>query len=329
MKKQEAPSSAAQTNSSSFEPSYCCWFERDFWADRHVVKMTWLQRHFYRALLQAAFFCSSRPYLPDDEELWTYADAESLEMWQREKGPVLAKFQKFTDESGRSMLRHKRLDSDWQLQLEAHERKQKRWEEGSPRRTEAARKAANTRWSKDSAARIDDATACDPMRRDALTETEIKLKQKLKNETETETETESHRSSVQVGSGHTSVSGSGSVVSSGASSKPTSGSVEPHFRAVGLAEIFDKYSLAEVDAVVFNPICENPSMLLRNVANWALTTSNYWEKTKRDPTPENFVRYFATLKSQYQSYADIIDAKRAEKRAAAGLPPREFDEDSD
>src|SRR5437899_2643146 len=93
-----------------YEPEYVCWYEREFWADRAVIRMSWLQRHLYRALLQAAFYCSTRPNLPDDDsELWDLAGAENPEMRQREKGLILTKFQPFVDQDGRKLLRHKRL----------------------------------------------------------------------------------------------------------------------------------------------------------------------------------------------------------------------------
>ena len=54
----------------------------DFWADEAVLPRhdMVMQRHYYRALLQAAFYCSTRPYLPtSDDELWILADAGTKE----------------------------------------------------------------------------------------------------------------------------------------------------------------------------------------------------------------------------------------------------------
>ena len=62
----------------NWKPDYQPWNEEEFQADVFVRGMNWMQKHFYRALLQAAFFHSTRPYLPaDDEVLWVLAGAES------------------------------------------------------------------------------------------------------------------------------------------------------------------------------------------------------------------------------------------------------------
>src|ERR1039458_10081733 len=68
---------SSKRNGQEYQPPYQFWHEPDFWADECVSRgMTFMQRHFYRALLQAAFYCSTRPYLPtSDDELWKLADA--------------------------------------------------------------------------------------------------------------------------------------------------------------------------------------------------------------------------------------------------------------
>lgn len=108
-----------------FEPSYMCWYEREFQADMFVTRgMTWLQRHFYRALLQQAFFCSTRPYLPvEDDELWVLADAPNLEQWVENKQPVLKKFSVVQNEEGVQVYAHKRLLEDWEKLLNSYEQK--------------------------------------------------------------------------------------------------------------------------------------------------------------------------------------------------------------
>jgi hypothetical protein len=97
-----------------YEPVYLCWVETDFMGDRTVMRMTPHQRLMYRALCQAAMFCSSRPYLPDDDnELFLLADADSLEHWKANRDAVLVKF--FREEvDGKPMLAHKRMLHDWQ-----------------------------------------------------------------------------------------------------------------------------------------------------------------------------------------------------------------------
>jgi hypothetical protein len=57
----------------SYMPQYHCWSENAFQADRQVQRMPYPARRLYRALLQAAFTCPTRPYLPADDEglyLW-------------------------------------------------------------------------------------------------------------------------------------------------------------------------------------------------------------------------------------------------------------------
>jgi hypothetical protein len=106
------------------KPKYMCWYEEDFWADRYVSQMPRQARHFYRALLQAALFCPTRPYLPtDDTELALYADADPQD-WQTHKAAVLHKFTKVTIE-GVELWSHKRLLDQWEI----IQREFKRWSE--------------------------------------------------------------------------------------------------------------------------------------------------------------------------------------------------------
>jgi uncharacterized protein YdaU (DUF1376 family) len=105
----------------TYEPNYIFWYEREFSNDIQVSRgMNWLQRHFYRALCIAAMYCSTRPYLPDDDDqLWLLADAESKDMWTANKGAVLVKFQRMTRNKV-ALLSHKRLLRDWERMLEAN-----------------------------------------------------------------------------------------------------------------------------------------------------------------------------------------------------------------
>ena len=101
-----------------YKPPYLKWWEDNFWSDMHVRRMAPTARHYYRALLQAAFFCDARPFLPaDDAQLWMIADAESLQEWQKHKDQVLIKFTRFTQD-GKELLRNKRLDEEWAALLD-------------------------------------------------------------------------------------------------------------------------------------------------------------------------------------------------------------------
>lgn len=119
------PGSAASAGLCSreedYKPPYMCWFEGDFWADRDVIKMTWLQRHFYRALLLAAFQCDTRPYLPDDDgRLWRLADARNAQAWKDNREAVLSKFTRLTDGRGRNVLANKRVLEEWRRAITQH-----------------------------------------------------------------------------------------------------------------------------------------------------------------------------------------------------------------
>ncbi|MGD0696535.1 MAG: hypothetical protein ABSB82_17075 [Terriglobia bacterium] len=103
-------------------PKYQQWDEPAFQAERRVQRMTPRQRAMYRTMLQAAFHEPTRPYLPaDDGELWMIADADSLEQWERDKGPVLAMFKAETVD-GREVLSQGRLLEDWRRLLEERDR---------------------------------------------------------------------------------------------------------------------------------------------------------------------------------------------------------------
>ena len=92
-----------------YEPKFMLWCEQQFASDVVVRRMTPYQRLMFRSLLQTAFWCSTRPDLPDDDEqLCDLADADSLEHWMANKSAVL---RKFTLENG--VWSNKRLRADW------------------------------------------------------------------------------------------------------------------------------------------------------------------------------------------------------------------------
>lgn len=115
-----------KTSTQKYQPRYIFWHELEFMGDEQVaVGMSNLQRHFYRALCIKGMFCSTRPYLPtDDNQLWVLADAGSLKVWQENKDAVLVKFQPVEIE-GVKLLAHKRLLRDWDLLLKDHNKKVK------------------------------------------------------------------------------------------------------------------------------------------------------------------------------------------------------------
>ena len=118
---------SSKHNGQEYQPPYQFWHENDFWGDECVSRgMTFMQRHFYRALLQAAFYSSTRPYLPtSDDELWKLADAGSLDNWIQNKDAILVKFQKTTVKTV-EVFSHKRLMRDWIKLLQGSEKQSKR-----------------------------------------------------------------------------------------------------------------------------------------------------------------------------------------------------------
>jgi uncharacterized protein YdaU (DUF1376 family) len=92
---------------------YQPWSHEEFLADRHVRAMTPTARKVYMLLLHEAWFCETRPYLPDDEKtLKLLADCESSEEWERVKLSVLTMFEPL-DLNGVPVLSQKRLVEDW------------------------------------------------------------------------------------------------------------------------------------------------------------------------------------------------------------------------
>jgi len=115
-----------KTSSQKYQPKYIFWHELEFMGDEQVAMgMSSLQRHFYRALCIKGMFCSTRPYLPNDDNLlWLLADAGSSQVWLENKDAVLVKFQPVEIE-GVKLLAHKRLLRDWELLLKDHKKRVK------------------------------------------------------------------------------------------------------------------------------------------------------------------------------------------------------------
>lgn len=95
------------------KPLYQPWNEEAFRADERVYAMTAEQRWMYRTSLQSAFFCSTRPYLPDDDaQLWMLAGCKSRQQWDENKDVVRSMFTA-VELDGVSLLSQKRLLADW------------------------------------------------------------------------------------------------------------------------------------------------------------------------------------------------------------------------
>lgn len=95
------------------KPLYQPWSEEEFVADQFVRAMKSMERWMFRTLLQQAFFCSTRPYLPDDEDqLWMLAGCDYREQWDENKTRVLKMFSKI-QRRGVHLLKQKRVELDF------------------------------------------------------------------------------------------------------------------------------------------------------------------------------------------------------------------------
>jgi len=113
------------------KPMYQPWNEDEFLADEGVRKMDKYARWMYRTLLQSSFFCSTRPYLPsDDDQLWVLSGCDSLKMWQKHKKFVLPMFTE-VEVRGVKLLYRKRVLKDWKrkekIRVRNKENAEKRW----------------------------------------------------------------------------------------------------------------------------------------------------------------------------------------------------------
>jgi uncharacterized protein YdaU (DUF1376 family) len=124
-----------------YEPKYQAWREKDFSSDIAVMRMTPHQRLMYRSLCQRAFYCSTRPDLPtDDQELCDLADADDVEHWLANKKAVMRKF--ILDGE---VWYSKRLRSDWDDITGVREQASKAGKSSANGR----QRSTNGRWSDD------------------------------------------------------------------------------------------------------------------------------------------------------------------------------------
>ena len=100
---------------------YQPWNEEEFQSDLFVRKMNRFEKWIYRTLLQAMFFHTTRPYLPEDDGiLWMLAECADLKEWNKYKPRVLDRFY-VVEIEGEKMLAHKRVLRDWQRLLDKRE----------------------------------------------------------------------------------------------------------------------------------------------------------------------------------------------------------------
>jgi hypothetical protein len=95
------------------KPQWMRWYEESFQSDVRVRYMKPMQRHLYRALIIQSFYCDTRPYLRDDDEmLWMLADADSKEHWMQHAETVRGMFTPVVVD-GEPMLSHGKILREW------------------------------------------------------------------------------------------------------------------------------------------------------------------------------------------------------------------------
>ena len=268
----------ANHGTKQYQPVYICWHETDFMGDRHVVRMTPHQRLMYRSLCQAAMFCSTRPYVPnDDTDLFVLADADSLEHWKQNRDAVLVKFYP-AEIDGKPMLAHKRLLSDWDRINEVVNQK----------------RAAASRGGKARAKQMASTSQADACQTETETETEIKQETERKLETETQTSNRNGNSKGTV---------AGGVVPAPVQQEYSSEEQERYLS--GIAALFENYVPERADAYVFTPLLSsNQPQKIASAMRWAFTRSSGWGKGKPGEitSAEQFVRAFPAIALQYDKY---------------------------
>lgn len=283
-----------------YEPRYICWYENDFVADVVVRRMTPHQRLMYRSLLQGAFYCSTRPYLPaDDQELADLADADSLEMWLANKSAVM---RKFTLEDGK--WSHKRLLADWEKQVAGYTKA------ASNGRIGGLKRVANSKQpSSHTQGPLEPPTSTTQANE---TETETETKQKVKpNQTETETENDS-------------APVSGSVKGTIDSVDDTRTSVDPSRTGLTLIQVWKEVapvpgSEANLSQILHDHVAslpDAPEAYLASVILWAFKISNYWPTHLKSSS--GFANAFLTIREQHDNYMGKAEANQRENGEASG-----------
>jgi hypothetical protein len=131
------PKTKHEFSQTRFTPEFIKWDEEAFRSDLCVARgMTPTQRNMYRALCQAGMWCSTRPYLPvDDEQLSWLADAENLEHWLENKNAIMKKFS-LVQQEDQQVWANKRMLAEWEYIMEVVEKNRERASKGGRARAE-------------------------------------------------------------------------------------------------------------------------------------------------------------------------------------------------
>jgi uncharacterized protein YdaU (DUF1376 family) len=314
-------------DTSKQQPDYIMWFEPDFWADRHVVRMQPLQRALYRTLLQSAFWCSTRPDLPkNDDQLCQLADAESPEVWLQNKDVVLAKF--FSDTvDGQTVWAHKRLRKEWQIFIDSVQRNRERASKGG--RAKAAKAAS----SMPEAGASMLAGATDTETPTANPNSSPTATATASSTTDTNTAPEARPSS---GSGSEAVSStkresvSGESVSGFGAQEPSRLDRNAERAAKGefclywdtINGITEPYDLCATNPDELAPLLRLDSILIiLEVVRWAHEKSDFWFKNEKGTVDglRGLVNAYPAMKKNYESYQSTIQKRLAKKAAKKGV----------
>ena len=101
------------------KPLYQPWSEEEFQADVHVRAMNYIQRWIYASLLRSAFICSTRPLLPNDDQILSVlSGCKNIKQWMENKNIILKMFTVTPD----NLLENKRVLRDWNRIMEVREK---------------------------------------------------------------------------------------------------------------------------------------------------------------------------------------------------------------
>jgi hypothetical protein len=274
-----------------YMPQYHCWSENDFQADRQVQRMSYPARRLYRALLQAAFTCRTRPDLPaDDEELYLLAEADDLEYWILHKEPVLKMFTHFRDEDGEDLLKRERLTRDWQQMTETIAQKQKAGRARHGKSAYAERNSADIEQSSEDALKLKTETKI---------QTKIKIKQNsnIKNSVPfPERYTVSHSDETIRFQLSADDSTPNDLLATWTALSGKSGSAEDFKAILESYEVF----------VSQNVTSEQLACECKIVMNWAFNTSDYWPSKLNNS--RSFKSAYDTILKQWSKYKSSVQA---------------------
>jgi uncharacterized protein YdaU (DUF1376 family) len=165
-----------------FKPFWIRWDETAYLSDYAVRGMTPHQRLMYRNLVITSYYCATRPYLPDDDNLlWLMADADNLDQWIANRQAIMVKFTPVTGKDGERLLANNRVLEEWEeLEVSLAQKKSASAKGVAARRQRALNDSSTT----------DDRAVTERSPTDNRTAVEVEVEREIEKEVETEVETE-------------------------------------------------------------------------------------------------------------------------------------------